>query len=62
MNWNEAMRILYKINLRKQQIADLEADPTTAIVGYENELWMRKASLANWERRYEELLHGEEDS
>ena len=62
MEYNKALRILDMIALRKQQIAELEADPTIAVVGYETELWMRKASLNNWQRRWEELQKAEEDS
>ena len=62
MEYNKALHILHMIALRKQQIAELEADPTTAVVGYEAELWMRRVSLNNWQRQWEELQKAGEDS
>ena len=61
MEYKKALRVLHMIALRKQQITELEADPTTAVVGYETELWMRKVSLNNWERQWEELQKAEEE-
>lgn len=47
--------VLAIIAKRERQIAELDADPGSAVYGYEIERWFRVASLRSWQRLLAEI-------